>query len=85
MIWVNFNNSQEYFLHFGLGTNISMVDIGDLTNTYLIRGNVQKNKPKMAYSRDLLKMARQQCGIMDWNCCDTWLEIEADMVWFGMD
>ena len=24
-----------------------------------------KNKPKMAYSRDLLKMARQQSGIMD--------------------
>ena len=24
-----------------------------------------KNKPKMAYSRDLPKMARQQCGIMD--------------------
>ena len=23
------------------------------------------NKPKMAYSRDLPKMARQQCGIMD--------------------
>ena len=30
-----------------------------------------KNKPKMAYSRDLPKMARQQCGIMDWNCIDT--------------
>ena len=24
-----------------------------------------ENKPKMAYSRDLPKMARQQCGIMD--------------------
>ena len=24
-----------------------------------------KNKPKMAYSCDLLKMARHQCGIMD--------------------
>ena len=23
------------------------------------------NKPKMAYSRDLPKMAQQQCGIMD--------------------
>ena len=43
-----------------------------------------KNKPKMAYSRDLLKMARHQCGIMDWNCSDTLLEIETgDMVWFG--
>ena len=26
---------------------------------------VSKNKPKMAYSRDLPKMARQQCGIID--------------------
>ena len=25
----------------------------------------QLNKPKMAYSRDLLKMAGEQCGIMD--------------------
>ena len=24
-----------------------------------------RNKPKMAYSCDLMKMARQQCGIMD--------------------
>ena len=32
---------------------------------------VPKNKPKMAYSRDLPKMAWQQCGIMDWNCSDT--------------
>ena len=31
----------------------------------------QSNKPKMAYSRDLPKMARQQCGIMDCNCSDT--------------
>ena len=31
----------------------------------------KRNKPKMAYSRDLPKMARQQCGIMDWNCSDT--------------
>ena len=30
-----------------------------------------ENKPKMAYSCDLPKMARQQCGIMDWNCSDT--------------
>ena len=42
------------------------------------------NKLKMAYSRDLPKMARQQCGIMDWNCSNTYLEIEAgDVVWFG--
>ena len=26
---------------------------------------MSKNKPKMAYSCDLPKMARQQCGIMD--------------------
>ena len=25
-----------------------------------------KNKPKMAYSRDLPKLARQQCGINDY-------------------
>ena len=25
----------------------------------------KENKPKMAYSRDLPKMAGQQCGIMD--------------------
>ena len=38
----------------------------------------------MAYSRDLPKMARQQCGIMDWNYSDTYLEIETgDMVWGG--
>ena len=30
----------------------------------------------MAYIRDLLKMARQKCGIMDLNCGDTKLEIE---------
>ena len=42
------------------------------------------NEPKMAYSRDLPKMARQQCGIMDWNYSDTYLEIETgDMVWGG--
>ena len=28
-------------------------------------GKLKINKPKMAYSRDLPKMARQQCGIMD--------------------
>ena len=50
------------------------------------RGHYMANKPKMAYSRDLPKMAtRQQCGILDWNCSDTLLEIETgDMVWFGM-
>ena len=26
---------------------------------------LELNKPKMAYSRDLLKMAGQQCGITD--------------------
>ena len=32
---------------------------------FYIRDAFKKNKPKMAYSRDLPKMARQQCGIMD--------------------
>ena len=30
-----------------------------------IREDIKKNKPKMAYSRDLPKIARQQCGIVD--------------------
>ena len=30
-----------------------------------IEGYLSINKPKMAYSCDLPKMARQQCGIMD--------------------
>ena len=42
------------------------------------------NKPKMAYSRDLPKMARQQCGIMD--CSDTCrLEILNGLVWLWYD
>ena len=36
-----------------------------LDGIQLYLGNPSKNKPKMAYSRDLPKMARQQCGIMD--------------------
>ena len=38
-----------------------------MTSKYklLLRGDFRINKPKMAYSRDLPKMARQQCGIMD--------------------
>ena len=30
-----------------------------------LREELKKNTPKMVYSRDLLKMARQLCGIMD--------------------
>ena len=37
LVWVNFDNSKEYLLHFGWGTNISMVDIGYLTNAHLIQ------------------------------------------------
>ena len=38
-----------------------------LITYYLPSGKLSllRNKPKMAYSRDLLKIARQQCGIMD--------------------
>ena len=35
---------------------------GKIENFDLLR---KQNKPKMAYSRDLPKMARQQVGIMD--------------------
>ena len=48
----------------------------------VLEAKSRKNKPKMAYSRDLLKMAGQQCGL--------WIEIAVilietgDMVWFGM-
>ena len=30
-----------------------------------------RNKPKMAYSCDIPKMARQQFGIIERNCSDT--------------
>ena len=41
----------------------------------------------MAYSRDLPKMARQQCSVALWIEIAVILEIEiesGDMVWFGM-
>ena len=40
---------------------------------YKVNTRCPRNKPKMAYSRDLPKMARWQCGIMDWY----------SLVWFG--
>ena len=36
----------------------------------------------MAYSRDLPKMARQQCGIMDWHCSDTIMDFHG-LLWGG--
>ena len=46
----------------------------------------KKNKPKMAYSRDLLKMARQQCGIIFWIEIAVILDWRLRLaIWFGMD
>ena len=58
-----------------LSHNLNPGPFGDNLNSSL-KVNIyefrySENKPKMAYSRDLPKMARQQCGIMDENCSDT--------------
>ena len=48
-----------YLLHTCLTQNRGFM--GDIVNNC----KSKENKPKMAYSRDLPKIARQQCGIMD--------------------